>query len=71
VRIAAVDAPVIINHHKCTLSENFSSTETLRLIDSAAATERVVFDISLYAASSSALMPTTRNSPPSAARKPG
>jgi N-acyl-D-amino-acid deacylase len=42
----AVEAPVIINHHKCTLPETFGrSTDTLRLIDSAAATQQIAFDI--------------------------
>ena len=54
----AVDVPVIISHHKCTMPENFGrSTETLRLIDQAAAGQRVDFDVYPYAAGSTVLMP--------------
>lgn len=54
----AVDVPVIISHHKCTMPENFGrSTETLRLIDQAAAAQKVDFDVYPYAAGSTVLMP--------------
>ncbi len=54
----AVDAPVVISHHKCTMPENFGrSVETLKLIDSAAAGQKVDFDVYPYDASSTVLMP--------------
>jgi N-acyl-D-amino-acid deacylase len=54
----AVDVPVIISHHKCTMPENFGrSTETLKLIDQAAGNQKVDFDIYPYAAGSTVLMP--------------
>jgi N-acyl-D-amino-acid deacylase len=54
----AVDVPVIISHHKCTMPENFGrSTETLKLIDQAADHQKVDFDIYPYAAGSTVLMP--------------
>lgn len=54
----AVDVPVIISHHKCTMPENFGrSAETLPLIDRAAAGQRVNFDAYPYAAGSTVLMP--------------
>jgi N-acyl-D-amino-acid deacylase len=55
----AVDAPVVISHHKCTMPENFGrSIETLKLIESAAAGQKVDFDIYPYDASSTVLMPS-------------
>ena len=54
----AVNVPVVISHHKCTLPENFGrSAETLPLIDRAAAVQKVDFDVYPYAASSTVLMP--------------
>jgi N-acyl-D-amino-acid deacylase len=54
----AVDVPVIISHHKCTMPENFGrSTETLALIDQAAAGQKVDFDVYPYEAGSTVLMP--------------
>ena len=54
----AVDVPVIISHHKCTMPENFGRTaETLPLIDHAAAGQSVNFDVYPYAAGSTVLMP--------------
>jgi N-acyl-D-amino-acid deacylase len=54
----AVDVPVIISHHKCTMPENFGrSTETLQLIDQAAAGQKVDFDVYPYEAGSTVLMP--------------
>ncbi len=53
----AVDAPVVISHHKCTMPENFGrSVETLSLIDHAAAGLKVDFDVYPYAAASTVLM---------------
>ena len=54
----AVDAPVVISHHKCSMPENFGrSAETLPRIDTAAAVQRVAFDVYPYAAGSTVLMP--------------
>jgi N-acyl-D-amino-acid deacylase len=54
----AVDVPVVISHHKCSMPENFGrSTETLPLIDQGAAGQKVDFDIYPYAAGSTVLMP--------------
>jgi N-acyl-D-amino-acid deacylase len=54
----AVNAPVVISHHKCAMPENYGrSVETLPRIDAAAATQRVEFDIYPYAAGSTVLMP--------------
>jgi len=54
----AVDAPVVISHHKCTMPENFGrSADTLALIESAAAGQRVDFDVYPYDASSTVLLP--------------
>jgi N-acyl-D-amino-acid deacylase len=54
----AVDAPVVISHHKCSMPENFGrSAETLPRIDTAAAAQRVAFDVYPYAAGSTVLMP--------------
>ena len=54
----AVDVPVIISHHKCSMPENFGrSIETLPLIDKGAAGQKVDFDIYPYAAGSTVLMP--------------
>jgi len=54
----AVDAPVVISHHKCSMPENFGrSGETLPAIDRGAAGQRVDFDVYPYAAGSTVLMP--------------
>ena len=54
----AVNAPVVISHHKCAMPENFGrSVETLPRIDAAAAAQRVDFDVYPYAAGSTVLMP--------------
>ena len=54
----AVDVPVVISHHKCSMPENFGrSVETLPLIDRGAASQKVDFDIYPYAAGSTVLMP--------------
>ncbi len=54
----AVNVPVVISHHKCSMPENFGrSVETLPLIDKAAAGQKVDFDIYPYAAGSTVLMP--------------
>jgi N-acyl-D-amino-acid deacylase len=54
----AVDVPVVISHHKCSMPENFGrSVETLPLIDQGAGRQKVDFDIYPYAAGSTVLMP--------------
>jgi N-acyl-D-amino-acid deacylase len=54
----AVNVPVVISHHKCSMPENFGrSTETLPMIDKAAAAQKVDFDIYPYTAGSTVLMP--------------
>ena len=54
----AVDVPVVISHHKCSMPENFGrSAETLPAIDKGAAGQKVDFDIYPYAAGSTVLMP--------------
>ncbi len=54
----AVNAPVVISHHKCAMPENYGrSVETLPRIDAAAQTQRVDFDVYPYAAGSTVLMP--------------
>jgi N-acyl-D-amino-acid deacylase len=54
----AVDVPVVISHHKCAMPENFGrSAETLPAIDTAAAGQKVDFDVYPYAAGSTVLMP--------------
>ena len=54
----AVDVPVVISHHKCSMPENFGrSVETLPMIDKAATGQKVDFDIYPYAAGSTVLMP--------------
>ena len=54
----AVNAPVVISHHKCSMPENYGrSVETLPHIDNAAHTQRVDFDVYPYAAGSTVLMP--------------
>ena len=54
----AVDAPVVISHHKCTMPENFGrSIETLPAIDLAALDQRVAFDVYPYVAGSTVLIP--------------
>jgi N-acyl-D-amino-acid deacylase len=54
----AVGVPVVISHHKCAMPENYGrSFETLPRIDTAAAAQRVDFDVYPYAAGSTVLMP--------------
>ncbi len=54
----AVDAPVVISHHKCSMPENYGrSVETLPVIERHAATHSVAFDVYPYAAGSTVLMP--------------
>ena len=54
----AVDAPVVISHHKCTMPENFGrSIETLPAIDFGALSQRVAFDVYPYVAGSTVLIP--------------
>jgi N-acyl-D-amino-acid deacylase len=54
----AVNVPVVISHHKCSMPENFGrSIETLPMIDKAATSQKVDFDIYPYAAGSTVLMP--------------
>ena len=54
----AVDVPVVISHHKCSMPENFGrSVETLPMIDAGAAGQKVDFDIYPYAAGSTVLIP--------------
>jgi N-acyl-D-amino-acid deacylase len=54
----AVNAPVVISHHKCAMPENYGrSVETLPRIDAAATAQRVDFDVYPYAAGSTVLMP--------------
>lgn len=51
-------ASVIVSHHKCAMPENFGrSRETLARFDSAAAQQRVAFDVYPYAATSTSLLP--------------
>ena len=54
----AVDVPVVISHHKCSMPENFGrSAQTLPLIEQGAGSQKVDFDIYPYAAGSTVLMP--------------
>lgn len=54
----AVNAPVVISHHKCAMPENYGrSVETLPRIDAGAAAQPVAFDVYPYAAGSTVLMP--------------
>lgn len=54
----AVNAPVVISHHKCAMPENYGrSTQTLPRIDAASAQQRVDFDMYPYVAGSTVLMP--------------
>lgn len=54
----AVDAPVVISHHKCTMPENFGrSIESLSAIDRGAMDQRVAFDVYPYVAGSTVLIP--------------
>ncbi len=54
----AVDVPVVISHHKCTMPENFGrSVETLPAIDRGAMDQRVAFDVYPYVAGSTVLIP--------------
>ena len=53
----AVNVPVVISHHKCSMPENFGrSAETLPCIDAAALAQKVDFDIYPYHAGSTVLM---------------
>jgi N-acyl-D-amino-acid deacylase len=55
----AVDAPVVISHHKCSMPENFGrSAETLPRIEAAAGAQKVEFDVYPYHAGSTVLMPS-------------
>jgi N-acyl-D-amino-acid deacylase len=54
----AVDVPVVISHHKCTMPENFGrSVETLPAIDRGALDQLVAFDVYPYVAGSTVLIP--------------
>jgi N-acyl-D-amino-acid deacylase len=54
----AVDVPVVISHHKCTMPENFGrSVESLPAIDRGALDQRVAFDVYPYVAGSTVLIP--------------
>ena len=54
----AVNAPVVISHHKCAMPENYGrSLETLPRIEPRRAAQRVDFDVYPYAAGSTVLMP--------------
>jgi N-acyl-D-amino-acid deacylase len=54
----AVNAPVVISHHKCAMPENYGrSVATLPRIERGAQQQRVDFDIYPYAAGSTVLMP--------------
>jgi N-acyl-D-amino-acid deacylase len=54
----AVDVPVVVSHHKCAQPENFGrSTETLPVLEQAARTHPVAFDVYPYAAGSTVLIP--------------
>jgi N-acyl-D-amino-acid deacylase len=54
----AVNAPVVISHHKCTMPENFGrSIETLPAIDRGAMDQQVAFDVYPYVAGSTVLIP--------------
>lgn len=59
VRIGqAVNVPVVISHHKCSMPENFGrSTETLALIERLRLKHKVDFDVYPYYAGSTVLMP--------------
>jgi len=58
----AVDVPVVISHHKCTMPQNFGrSSETLALIQAASAHQKVDFDVYPYIAGSTVLMPKKLN----------
>jgi len=53
----AVDAPVVISHHKCAQPENFGrSAETLPAIEAGARSQKVDFDVYPYVAGSTVLM---------------
>lgn len=54
----AVDSPVVISHHKCTMPENFGrSIETLPALDRGAMDQEVAFDVYPYVAGSTVLIP--------------
>jgi N-acyl-D-amino-acid deacylase len=54
----AVDSPVVISHHKCTMPENFGrSVESLPVIDRGAMGQKVAFDVYPYVAGSTVLIP--------------
>jgi len=53
----AVDAPVVISHHKCSLPENFGmSKTTLPTLAAAATQQSVAYDVYPYAAGSTVLI---------------
>lgn len=52
----AVGAPIVISHHKCAMPENHGrSSETLPMIEAAAARHPVAFDVYPYTAASTSL----------------
>jgi N-acyl-D-amino-acid deacylase len=54
----AVDAPVVISHHKCSLPENFGmSHKTLPFMTAAATQQNLAYDVYPYAAGSTVLIP--------------
>ena len=54
----AVDSPVVISHHKCTMPENYGrSIETLPALDRGAMDQEVAFDVYPYVAGSTVLIP--------------
>jgi len=54
----AVDAPVVISHHKCSLPENFGmSHKTLPFMTAAATRQNLAYDVYPYAAGSTVLIP--------------
>jgi len=54
----AVDVPVVISHHKCTMPENFGrSIESLPAMDRGAMVQTVAFDVYPYVAGSTVLIP--------------
>ena len=53
----AVDVPVVISHHKCSMPENFGrSVQTLPVIEAGAARQKVSYDVYPYAAGSTVLI---------------
>ena len=54
----AVNTPVVISHHKCTMPENFGrSVESLLAIDRGSQDQSVAFDVYPYVAGSTVLIP--------------